>query len=315
MNETKGHLSNNTKQQQRTMRSLPSVAARDDYHRGAGGRIGRLAHHRQTPIDGGPIQIMIDATANDIDWFARYSALFDRHVGQGDPLDLCAQELGMTACLAASLVGRLGSLQDNDVGRSLVPSLCSNLKTVPMTKQDARYQEACEIGRSIITRVARKDPKFLREVALIYGHAVHKRMHIVMTGVDDAYLGRALIELVKLIGLPQLGIRLTGYRIGDRCSDVASWLKILGLPPDAPVHWVSAPNQNSSASLGHCGVEVVRDDGKGNVRVSGAFHNVMILAAVVEIWRLPFTTKLTKSKDRSSLDPLPLFDGHHAESE
>ena len=208
------------------------------------------------------------------------------------------------------LVTRLRSLQGEDVARSLVPSLCSNLNTLPMLKQHAQYRHACEIGRHIIMHIGRRDPKFLKQVVSMYSHAVHKRMQVVMTSVDDAYLGQALVEFVKALKFPQIGIRLAGYKIGDQRSDIEIWRKGLGLPRDTQAHWVSAANQASSASMGHCGIEVIQTSKKGHVRVSGAFHNVMILASVVEVWRLPFTAKSMEPKNCRSADQLPLFGGH-----
>ena len=58
--------------------------------RGAGGRPGHLVRYlRQSGISE-PIVVLSQAKADDWDWFARYSAFFDRHIRQGDSLDLCA---------------------------------------------------------------------------------------------------------------------------------------------------------------------------------------------------------------------------------
>ena len=67
---------------------------------------------------------------------------------------------------------------------------------------------------------------------------------------------------MRLLNIQGLGIRLVGYHIGDQYSNAANWLKGLGLPADTPVHWVNAPNKNNSASMLHCGIEVIQQDRK-----------------------------------------------------
>ena len=74
---------------------------------------------------------------------------------------------------------------------------------------------------------------------------------------------------------------------------------------------LNAPNKNSSASTRHFGIEVVRRSDKGGERIDGAFHVVMLLAAVVEIWRLPITAKRQLAHGKVSQPgavQLPLFD-------
>jgi hypothetical protein len=101
---------------------------------------------------------------------------------------------------------------------------------------------------------------------------------------------------------------------GELVRDAQAWPPADPDPGNESLRCVSAPKRNSSASMGHCGIEVIQTHTKGSARASGPFHNVMILAAVVEIWRMPFTARLKKLKDCPSADQLPLFDGHHAES-
>jgi hypothetical protein len=142
-------------------------------------------------------------------------------------------------------------------------------------------------------------------------------MRIVLTRQEDAHFGRAVIEFVKLLNIQGLDIRVVGFRVEDQRSNATDWLQAFGLPADTPVHWVSAPNKNSSASTQHCGIDVVHRDHKGSARTSGAFHLVMILAAVVEIWRLPFSKKRQSAREKVSQPcavQLALFDGPSPES-
>jgi hypothetical protein len=256
------------------------------------------------------------AKDNDWDWFARYSKFFDRHIGQGESLEPCAADLGITIEMAEHLVERIRALQREAVGRHFVASSSPVLKTPPTLKQEARREQAVAIGRSLLN-VTRKKTSFVRDVVLEYSSAANRRMRIVLTRQEDARFGRALIELVKLLNIDGLGIRVVRFRVGDQCSNAADWLQALGLPADTPVPLVSAPNKNNLASTQHCGIEVVHRDHKGSARTCGTFHVVMVLAAVVEIWRLPFTAKRKSARERVSQPwavQLPLFDGPSLES-
>jgi hypothetical protein len=283
--------------------------------RGAGGRPGHLARYlRQSGISE-PIAVLTCAMANDSDWVAQYSVFLDRYIRQGGALEVCAADLGITIEMAKHLVERIRALQREAIGRHFASS-SSVLKTPPTLKQEARREQAVAIGKSVIN-VMRKNPILLRQVVSGYCNAVNRRMRIVLTRQEDARFGRAVIELVKLLNIDGLGIRVIGFRVGDQCSNAADWLQALGLPADTPVHWVNAPNRNSSASTLHCGIDVVHRDHKGRERTSGTFHLVMVLAAVVEIWRLPFIAKrqLAREKDRQpKAAQLQLFDAPSPES-
>ena len=85
---------------------------------------------------------------------------------------------------------------------------------------------------------------------------------------------------MRLLNIQGLGIRLVGYHIGDQYSNAANWLKGLGLPADTPVHWVNAPNKNNSASMLHCGMEVIQQDRKergSGFQIRGCLHQRVIL--------------------------------------
>jgi hypothetical protein len=256
------------------------------------------------------------ARANDWDWFARYSVFLDRYIRQGGVLEDCAADLKIKTEMAEHLVERIRALQREAIGRHLVASSHPVLKTLPRLKQNARHQQAVAIGRSLLN-VTRKNATLVRQVVSGYSSAANRRMRIVLTRQEDARFGRAVIEFVKLLNIDGLGIRVVGFRVGDQRSNVADWLQAFGLPADTPVHWVSAPNKNSSASTQHCGIDVVHRDHKGRERTSGAFHHVMILAAVVEIWRLPFSKKRQSAREKVSQPcavQLALFDGFSPES-
>jgi hypothetical protein len=281
-----------------------------------GGRPGHLDRYlRQSGISE-PIVVLRQAKANDWDWFARYSAFFDRHIRQGVPLDVCAADLKIEVEMAEHLVKRIGALQREAVGRHLVAPKYSVLKTLPTLKQEARRQQANAIGKSLLN-AAQKDAALVRRVVSGYSSAVNQRMRIVLTRQQGAHFGRAFIEFVRLLKTDGLDIRVVGFRVGDQLSNIADWLEALRLPAETPVRWVSAPNKNSPASTLHCGMEVVHRDQKGSERTSGTFHLVMVLAAVVEIWRLPFTAKRQSAREKVSQPwggQLPLFDGLSPES-
>lgn len=286
------------------------------YQRRVVGRPGHLVRYLGKSGISEPIVVLSQAKANDWDWFARYNTFFDRHIRQGEVLEVCAADLKIKTEMAEHLVERIRALECEAVGRHLVAPLCSVLKTPPTLKQRARHQQAVAIGRSLIN-LTRKNASFVRQVVSGYSSAANRRMRIVLTRQEDAHFGRAVIELVKLLNIDGLDIRVVGFRVGDQRSNSADWLQVLHLPADTPVHWVSAPNKNSSASTQHCGIDVVHRDHKGSERTHGTFHVVMVLAAVVEIWRLPFTPKRQSARERVSQPwavQLPLFGGFFPES-
>jgi hypothetical protein len=179
-----------------------------------------------------------------------------------------------------------------------------------MLKQKARQQQAVAIGSSLLN-LTRKDRSFVRQVVLGYSSAVNQRMRIVLTKQKDAHFGRAFIDFTKLLSIQGLDIRVIGFRVERQCSDARYWLNALGLPARTGVHMLNAPNKNSSASTRHFGIEVVRRSDKGGERIDGAFHVVMLLAAVVEIWRLPITAKRQLAHGKVSQPgavQLPQFD-------
>lgn len=191
----------------------------DEQH-GAGGRQGHLDRYlRQSGISE-PIAVLSQAKDNDWDWFVRYSAFFDRHIGRGESLDVCAADLKIEIGMAKHLVERIRALECEAIGRHLVASSYSAFKTLPTLKQIARHDQAVAIGKSVIN-VMRKNPILVRQVVSGYSRAANQRMRIVFTRQEDAHFGRAVIEFVKLLNIQGLDIRVVGFRVGDQRSNAA----------------------------------------------------------------------------------------------
>jgi hypothetical protein len=112
-------------------------------------------------------------------------------------------------------------------------------------------------------------------------------MRILLTDHSDAALGQPLIKLVKQLGLDWLGIRIVGFRNGDREEDLSDWRAPLGLGPEVVIEREQVHNPDSDPALKYIAVDVVNLDTQ---RACREFLEVMLVASIVELWncvRLP----------------------------
>jgi hypothetical protein len=119
-----------------------------------------------------------------------------------------------------------------------------------------------------------------------YLYAVDERLQVRLTGREYAPYGRVLISLVDQIVnrlySPWLCWRLVGFEIDGERKDPAGWFEDLGLKPTRiPFTKPNAPGNR--AELDHIRIDVCFAGGES--RLSREFCEVMLLAAVTELWR------------------------------
>lgn len=155
-----------------------------------------------------------------------------------------------------------------------------------MTLTGVRRERAIELSRALL-RLASRNPYLVRQVVMGYCHSVSVRMRVVLTDDADADFGRKLLKLVKELNLPQLSARIIGFSVGDEQANLTTWLQLLGLSSSTDIKSEPAHNSDNSAALRHVGIKLVCGKSK---RASREFHEVMMVAAVIELWKCVTTS-------------------------
>jgi predicted O-methyltransferase YrrM len=90
-------------------------------------------------------------------------------------------------------------------------------------------------------------------------------------------------QVVERLDQPWLGWRLVGFEVDGVKSDLASWLTELGLDSKTEVFHEKAKTPHNQAELDHLRIDVCLVQGQH--RQSREFFEVMLLAAVTELWK------------------------------
>jgi hypothetical protein len=115
-----------------------------------------------------------------------------------------------------------------------------------------------------------------------YCYAATTHRCVIITDANDVKYGEMLFELLNELHLDGPVIRYVGFRVGSRQNDVTALAKAFGLP-SAPADYETANNLDSPARLNHVGIRVFW--GRRSHRSSPEWHQVAVLAAVMELWR------------------------------
>lgn len=133
----------------------------------------------------------------------------------------------------------------------------------------------------VLLHVTKSDPQLTRFVALGFCMTASKRVRILIIDHADAALGQALIRLVKQLGPEWLGIRIVGFRNGNREEDLSHWRAPLGLGSEVVIEREQVHNTHSETALKYIAIDVVNLD---THRASREFLEVILVASIIELW-------------------------------
>jgi hypothetical protein len=181
------------------------------------------------------------------------------------------------------ILGADFSPADRQLARLLESPANPNLRLIvpPSDLPADEWKRACRLGRALMA-LARRKPYRVRSAVLGYVYAVTTDRYVIMTDENDADFGKLLIELVRELHIVGLKIHLVGFHVGCNMIDIGQWLRVLELPPATPVDFVRANNLDNFARLKHVGIRICWG---GTSRASREWHEVALLAAIIELWR------------------------------
>jgi hypothetical protein len=204
--------------------------------------------------------------------------------------------LGLKDDLSIPLDQRLEQIRASNTMQYIVPRKDGTPEYPPVFVRGAMRDDSITVGAALYT-IARTAPELLRYVASAYSYA-EQRMSVVLHGIEDATYGRKLIKLVNHLGISWLGVRLSGFRIGDPYVDLSKWKNLLELNQE--IGRISGKNGNYRTAH-HLRVDIIN---RRTQHLSGAFHSAMLWAYVVELWRIP---RRAKAKFDVRILPAPIY--------
>jgi hypothetical protein len=195
---------------------------------------------------------------------------------------------GSPTAMEKHIVQRAAEIYQTPAGnKAFIPVPTSNKEMLPDFRTGGvRFELAEELSRALLD-LTRREPYHVRHAVLGYCWAVGCRMRVVLTDRADAKYGRTLIWLVNELSLPWLTWRLFGFKVGSECGDPSGWISDLGLLGDPLVEPQPAHDPSNRAELHHIGLEVrvTQSANSKRERNSREFFEVMLAAAIVELWR------------------------------
>ena len=224
---------------------------------------------------------------DDPRWFERYGGFIVRYIS-GD--ENSAIDLGVNEAMKQRICRNLENPPEGKTSfHDHFVSHLGSVQKIPPFPLVSDYQSAILIGKSLM-RAAKKDSVLVSSAVSAYAHGVRKsdKRMVLATPSEHAPWGRTLIDLVRLLNLKWLRWRLVSFKTGG--AHPRPIPKVCGtalkLPPNTPVHPVTAKNKNNEKSyVNQIVVEVIEQ--RGDLKeVSSSFYSVMLFARVVEMWHL-----------------------------
>jgi hypothetical protein len=250
------------------------------------GRLPNLArfYHEQDAELQMPIYPLNYCRHNDPDWFKRTQQLvLDLRDGIKRPNST------LTPQMVAHVDANIAKIEMLPIGNQFKTEPRSKRKLPDLQVTGVRRERAIEISEALLT-VTKLDPCKVRHAALGYLYAVDDRMQVRLTGREYAPYGRVLLSLVDRVAerlhSPSLCWRLKGIEVDKERKDPRGWFRDLILEPSkipTDIPFTSPKTPHNTAELDHILIDVCFAGGKN--RVSREFHEVMLFAAVTELWK------------------------------
>jgi hypothetical protein len=213
-------------------------------------------------------------------WFGTYSAFLIDEFRNGTTT---LNTLAIPPALQAHVKNRLHDLEPTPVCRWFEPPDNKTL-TQPFPKLrlvGPPWERALRTSNALY-RVALRYPYLVREAALGYCWAATTRRRIVLTDDADAVYGRVLIRCIKKLRVPGLKVKLVGFTIGEVIPNLDHWKDRLGLRRRITPEYEPASNQAHKAALDYAGLKITWG---GSALPSREWHEVILVASVIELWR------------------------------
>lgn len=222
---------------------------------------------------------------NDEHWFERYGGFLLRD-SLGD--ETCAHDLSLDSKLAEKLRETLRKLSENDALGEHLLACDGAVYAVPPFPAEHKYGAAVKISHALM-RATRRNPQLVRLAICAYVHGLRLSDRLfVLRDTHQAHFGRAIIDMVRLMGHRQIRWRIAGFKTGTVQPQFIPprWRDALRLPSNTPIHWIVPKNKaNASSNAGQIAIQIVERE--GNIwKARDTFYSVMLYARVVEIWRL-----------------------------
>jgi hypothetical protein len=145
---------------------------------------------------------------------------------------------------------------------------------------------ARDIGRAVY-KVSRSHPDLTRRVVSVWARASNSDGIVVVNSQDDhVRFAQSFNSFVDALDLDDLTVGVVGYTAANGMqTDIDAWLSTLKWPEETSRRMQEARNAERESPAQQLGVQVVRQRTKNRYHQDGAFIDVVLLAAAVEIWR------------------------------
>jgi hypothetical protein len=202
-------------------------------------------------------------------------------------------KLGLDYGCAAYVDMRLTATRNEPIARQYVTAPITARLTPKILCSERARQKAAAIGRAVY-REAQNRPKWNGHLMNTYAQSVTTDGWVELASLEEPALlnyGKQLIAFVDRLDMPDLEVGLVGFRGLHGQTDMNAWTAALGLKGrNLNRRIIKARNVKAVSAMQHLGLEIVRRRPKGKMTQDGAFHSVMIVGTLIEVWRfaLPF---------------------------
>lgn len=219
------------------------------------------------------------------DWHPTIAAAADRYAHQHIPMSTVASGLNLAPACGDLLASRLDAVGSGLVSPSFLRRKLNGIpRWQPLTHRTMRLR-ARDIGREVY-EVARRDPDLTRHVVSIWARASNSDGIVVLNPqADHVRFAQSFKSFVDALDLDDLTVGLVGYTAANGTqTDIDAWLSALNWPAKTPRRVQDARNTKRESPAQQLGVQAVRRRTNNSYHQDGAFIDVMLLAAGVEIW-------------------------------
>ncbi len=218
---------------------------------------------------------------NDPDWFKRIQqVVLDLRNGVN------RQYSGVSPTLVAMADVNIAQIAKLPIGNQFEVEPQSRRGFPALHIKGIRRDRAVELSQALLD-VTIRDPYLARHGVIGYLYGVDKRMQVLITDHLYASYGRVLIDIVdqvvERLDQPWLSWNLVGFEVDGVKADLTTWLTELGLDTKTDVFHEKAKAPHNQAELDHIRIDVCL--ARGENRQSREFYEVMLLAAVTELWK------------------------------
>jgi hypothetical protein len=220
------------------------------------------------------------------DWHPKIAVAAERYAHQHLAMPKVASGLNLDPACGDLLASRLDAVGSGLVSPWFLRSKLNGIpRWQPLTHRTMRLR-ARDIGRAVY-EVSRRHPDLTRHVVSIWARASNSDGIVVLSQQEDHLrFAHSFSRFVDALALHDLTVGVVGYTAANGIqTDINAWLSTLKWPTKTPRRVQGARNTTRESPAQQLGVQVVRRRTENSYHQDGAFIDVMLLAAGVEIWR------------------------------